>query len=172
MTRWEATQRVMVAKLTRLTHKIAIQLHLVADSCTTCSSRCRRPVRKLLVTPSYFFSKVTFSTEDFNKVHAGRLTRRHGMKTYGSWGIAPRVLTSSLCGGKWLASHPGRFTARNRAPVIHWIGCWVDPRVDLVVVAKKKKYPLPRRETNSSRPVHSLIAILTQLVSSIFTRRT
>jgi len=27
----------MAAKLTRLTHKIAIQLHLVADSCTICS---------------------------------------------------------------------------------------------------------------------------------------
>jgi hypothetical protein len=43
----------MAAKLTRLTHKIAIQLHLVAESCTICSSRSRRPVRKLLVTPSY-----------------------------------------------------------------------------------------------------------------------
>jgi hypothetical protein len=42
-TRWEATQRVMAAKLTRLAHKIAIQLHLVAGSCTICSSRCRRP---------------------------------------------------------------------------------------------------------------------------------
>jgi hypothetical protein len=31
-TRWEATQRVVAAKLTRLTHKIAIQLHLVAES--------------------------------------------------------------------------------------------------------------------------------------------
>jgi hypothetical protein len=29
----------MVAKLTRLTHKIAIQLHLVAESYTICSSR-------------------------------------------------------------------------------------------------------------------------------------
>jgi hypothetical protein len=29
--RWEATQRVMAAKLTRLTHKIATQLHLVAQ---------------------------------------------------------------------------------------------------------------------------------------------
>jgi hypothetical protein len=28
----------MAAKLTRLTHKIAIQLHLVAESCTICSS--------------------------------------------------------------------------------------------------------------------------------------
>jgi hypothetical protein len=32
-TRWEATKRVMAEKLTRLTHKIAIQLHLVAQSC-------------------------------------------------------------------------------------------------------------------------------------------
>jgi hypothetical protein len=43
----------MAAKLARLTHKIAIQLHLVAESCTICSSRSRRPVRKLLDTPSY-----------------------------------------------------------------------------------------------------------------------
>jgi hypothetical protein len=50
---WEATQRVVTAKLTTLTLKIAIQLHLVAESCTICSSRSRRPVRKLLDTPSY-----------------------------------------------------------------------------------------------------------------------
>jgi hypothetical protein len=37
--RWEATQRVMAAKLARLTHKITIQLQLVAESCTICSSR-------------------------------------------------------------------------------------------------------------------------------------
>jgi len=43
----------MAAKLTRLTHKIAIQLHVVAESYTVCSSRSRRPVRKLLDTPSY-----------------------------------------------------------------------------------------------------------------------
>jgi hypothetical protein len=43
----------MAAKLTRLTHKIVIQLHLVAESCTICSSRSRRPVQKLLDTPSY-----------------------------------------------------------------------------------------------------------------------
>jgi hypothetical protein len=52
-TRWEATQRVMAAKLTTLTHKIVIQLHLVAESSTICSFRSRRPVRKLLVTTSY-----------------------------------------------------------------------------------------------------------------------
>jgi hypothetical protein len=43
----------MTTKLTRVTHKIAIQLHLVAESCTICSSRSRWPVRKLLDTPSY-----------------------------------------------------------------------------------------------------------------------
>jgi hypothetical protein len=43
----------MAAELTRLAHKIAIQLHLVAESCTICSSRSRRPVRKLLDTSPY-----------------------------------------------------------------------------------------------------------------------
>jgi len=43
----------MAAKLTTLTHKIAIQLHVVAESCTICSSRSRPPVRELLDTPSY-----------------------------------------------------------------------------------------------------------------------
>jgi hypothetical protein len=51
-TRSEAAQRVMAAKLTRLTHKIAAQLHVVAESCTIYSSRSRRPVRKLLDTTS------------------------------------------------------------------------------------------------------------------------
>jgi hypothetical protein len=48
-TRWEATQRVMAAELT----KVAIQLHVVAESCTVCSSRSRWPTRKLFNTPSY-----------------------------------------------------------------------------------------------------------------------
>jgi len=49
----EATQRVMAAKLTTLTHKIAIQLHLVAESHNICSSCSRWPVRKLLDTSAY-----------------------------------------------------------------------------------------------------------------------
>jgi hypothetical protein len=60
-TRWEATQRVMAAKLTRLTHKIAIQLHLVAESCSICSSRSSRPVQKLLDTPSYILVWESFT---------------------------------------------------------------------------------------------------------------
>jgi hypothetical protein len=51
-TRWVAIQRIMATKLTRDIHKIAIQLHLVAESRTICSSRSRWPVRKLLDTPS------------------------------------------------------------------------------------------------------------------------
>jgi hypothetical protein len=43
----------MAAKLARLTHKIAIQPHLVVESCTICSSCSRLSVRKLLDTPSY-----------------------------------------------------------------------------------------------------------------------
>jgi hypothetical protein len=44
----------MEAKLTRLSHKIAIQLHLMVETCRICSSRRRRSVRKLLDTHSYF----------------------------------------------------------------------------------------------------------------------
>jgi hypothetical protein len=50
---WEAALRVMVAKLTKLTHKIVMQLHLVAQSYTIRSSCSRQPVQKLLDMPSY-----------------------------------------------------------------------------------------------------------------------
>jgi len=43
----------MAAKLTRLTNNIAIQLLLMADVRTICSSRASWPIRKLLDTPSY-----------------------------------------------------------------------------------------------------------------------
>jgi hypothetical protein len=59
ITRSEATQRVTAAKLTSLTHKIAIQLHLVVESCTIYSPRSRWPVRKLLDTSSYKQFSVT-----------------------------------------------------------------------------------------------------------------
>jgi len=51
----------MAAKFTRLTHKITIRLHPVAESCNICSSRSTWPVRKLLDTPSYaWFQFFTF----------------------------------------------------------------------------------------------------------------
>jgi hypothetical protein len=58
--RWEETKRVMAVKLTRLTHKIAIQLHLVAKSCTICISSSRRPVRKLLDTSIVYLLFILF----------------------------------------------------------------------------------------------------------------
>jgi hypothetical protein len=42
----------MAAKLTKLTHKIALQLYLVAENCINGSSRSMQPVRKLLDIPS------------------------------------------------------------------------------------------------------------------------
>jgi len=51
----------MAAKLTRVTHNIAIQLHLVVESCTICSSHSRRPIWKHLDTPSYLQSSSTDS---------------------------------------------------------------------------------------------------------------
>jgi hypothetical protein len=53
----------MAAKLARLTHKIPIPLHLVAENYTICSSRSRRPFRKLLDTPSYFVTATDISTD-------------------------------------------------------------------------------------------------------------
>jgi hypothetical protein len=91
----------MAAKLTILTHKIAIQLHLVAESCTICNSRFRRPVQKLLDT---LYTKIISAEirhmksdyDDILKVQAKLslcLTKHHAMKTYwGSGGIAPRIL--------------------------------------------------------------------------------
>jgi hypothetical protein len=45
------------------------------------------------------------------------------MKAY--WGVevsSTHSLASALDGGEWSASHPGRFTPRERDPGTHWIG--------------------------------------------------
>jgi hypothetical protein len=47
-------------------------------------------------------------------------------------------LTLTLDGGEWSASRFGRFTSRERAPSIHWIGGWVGPRAVPNAVAKRK----------------------------------
>jgi len=49
-------------------------------------------------------------------------------------------LTSALDGGEWSASCPDRSYPRERAPGTHWIGGWVDPRLDLDAVAKRKEF--------------------------------
>jgi hypothetical protein len=56
----------MATKLTRLTHKIAMQLLLVAENCTLCSFRSRLSVQKLLDTPSYKLLVVYSTRQIFN----------------------------------------------------------------------------------------------------------
>jgi hypothetical protein len=58
-----------------------------------------------------------------------------------------RSLTSTLDGGEWSDSRPGRFAPRGKAPGNHWIGGWVDPRAVLDAVVKRR-IPIPRQESN------------------------
>jgi hypothetical protein len=46
-------------------------------------------------------------------------------------------LTLALDGGEWSASHPGRFTLKERVPGTHRIGGWAGPRAVLNVVVKR-----------------------------------
>jgi hypothetical protein len=52
---------------------------------------------------------------------------------------------------------PGRFTPRERAPGIHWIGGWVGPRTGLDMVSKWK-IPNPRRESKPDHPIVQPVA--------------
>jgi hypothetical protein len=80
------------------------------------------------------------------------------MKTY--WGVEVQLhalLISALNGGEWSASRPNRFTPRERASGIHWIGGWVGPRAVLEAVAKRKN-PSLRRESNPRTPIVQPVA--------------
>jgi hypothetical protein len=69
-------------------------------------------------------------------------------------------LTSALDGGKWSASRPSRFTSRERAPGIHWIGSWVGPRAGLDALVERN-IPSPCRGSNPrwSSPYPSAIPL-------------
>jgi hypothetical protein len=98
----KATQEVTVAKLTRLTHKITIQLDLVAERFNICSSRSRRPVRKLLDTPSY--SGSWWSTEPLH-VCSVKTSLSHWVmwlnkrETHPSLGFQTTPASTVLCSG-------------------------------------------------------------------------
>jgi hypothetical protein len=82
------------------------------------------------------------------------------MKAYWGWRYRTmHYLTSALDGGEWSASRPGRFTPRERAPGVHWIGGWVGPRAVLDAVVKRK-IPTPRRESNPRTPIVQPVAQL------------
>jgi hypothetical protein len=70
-------------------------------------------------------------------------------------------LTSALGGGKWLASWPGRFTPKERAPGTHWIGGWVDVRAGLDAVVKRQT-ARQRREIQCM--CDALITVVLQLL--------
>jgi hypothetical protein len=50
------------------------------------------------------------------------------MKTWGSGGIAPPFLTTTLDGGEWSASLYGRFIPEGKVPGINWRGGWEGSR--------------------------------------------
>jgi hypothetical protein len=56
-------------------------------------------------------------------------------------------LTSALDGGEWSVSRPGRFTPKERAPGIHWIGGLVGLRAGLDAVVERK-IPSPCPDSN------------------------
>jgi hypothetical protein len=68
------------------------------------------------------------------------------MKAYGGVDVQIHIfLTSTLVGGEWSASRPGRFfTPGRKAPCIHWIGGWVGPRAGLDDV-EKRTFLTPRQ---------------------------
>jgi len=101
----------MVTKLTRLTHKIAIQLHLVAESCAICSSCSRRSVQKLLDTPSCVPSVYVCSSMSFvlkrsphamwgimRNLFTTRSTERTSSSNFMSSHSSPRYQLGMTCG--------------------------------------------------------------------------
>jgi hypothetical protein len=79
------------------------------------------------------------------------------MKAYGGVDVYTHVfLTSTLVGGEWSASLPGRFTLGETASGTHWIGDWVDPTAGLEEIEKWKFLTLPGLELRTlGRPARS-----------------
>jgi hypothetical protein len=74
-------------------------------------------------------------------------------------------MTSALAGGEWSVLHPYRFTSGERSPGTHSIGGWVDPKVGLDDMEKRKFLTLPGLELRPlGRPAHR------QLLSQLFGR--
>jgi hypothetical protein len=68
------------------------------------------------------------------------------MKAYWEWRYSStHSLISALDGGEWLASRPGRFTPREKAPGTHWIGGCVGPRAVLDIGGEEKNSEPPPR---------------------------
>jgi hypothetical protein len=78
------------------------------------------------------------------------------MKAYGGMDVKMHTfLTSTLAGGEWTASRPGRFIPGERAPGTHWMRGWVGPRArlddvvlfsSLIKIRSGKAVPVTGRE--------------------------
>jgi hypothetical protein len=79
------------------------------------------------------------------------------MKVYGGVDVWTHVfLTSTLAGGEWSASWPGRFTHGERARRTHWIGGWVGTAAGLDDVKERKFLTLPELKLRPlGRPARS-----------------
>jgi hypothetical protein len=66
-------------------------------------------------------------------------------------------LTSALDRYELSASHPGRFTPKERAHGTHWIGGWVGSRAVLDAVVKRK-ISSPRHYPNPRTPIVQPVA--------------
>jgi hypothetical protein len=69
---------------------------------------------------------------------------------WGSGGIAPSFLSSTLDGGEWSASCPVCFTARERALGTHWIGGLGGPQSRSGDCGEEKIYTVPGIEPRQS----------------------
>jgi hypothetical protein len=84
------------------------------------------------------------------------LTKHHTMKTW--MYRSTHSLTLALDGGEWSVSCPGCFTPRERAPGMHWIGCWVGLRAGLDTVLKRK-ISSPHQDSNLDHPIIQPVVI-------------
>jgi hypothetical protein len=132
----------MAARLTRLTHKVAMKLHLLSESYLIYSSRSRWSVRKLLDTlyalgnaevgPKYWPHSKCKVVRVLNKVPCHEdtlhLIKHHAMKTYGGVEVYLPCILNLGTRWRWVVS----FTLRplysvERASGNHRIGGWVGP---------------------------------------------
>jgi hypothetical protein len=132
----------MAEKLTRLTHRIAIQMHIVAVSCIICSSRARLPVRKLMDTSSYvkipcitsaiFYSHNIRYTNYMKERHSEKLTVAQLVKKFRAFYVTRRPITV------FIGTHQYKFTftfTRGqegydygiRAIILCWLFCHSTP---------------------------------------------
>jgi len=87
---------------------------------------------------SYTFPEDMNTTNCRHVVPVLNYTPRHE-DVLGEWRYSStHSLTSTLDGGEWSASRPGRFTLREGAPGTHWIGGWMGSRAGLDAMVTRK----------------------------------